>query len=80
MVEETKGHEMRYVYLAGVAVMLTACTYSIAMVHTKGTATDVIDENQTASPNVSPNISVPLVGGVVIPEQPKGMNGPAKQA
>ncbi len=41
-------------------IILTGCTYSINMAHTEGTATDLIDENQTASPDVSPNIEIPL--------------------
>jgi hypothetical protein len=41
--------------------LLTACTYSINQVHTEGTATDVVDENQTASPDISPNLQVPSI-------------------
>lgn len=26
---------------------LTACTYSVNLVHTEGTASDIVDENQT---------------------------------
>lgn len=40
---------------------LTACTYSITMVHTQGEATDVVDETATNTPSttVSPTVSVP---------------------
>lgn len=38
-------------------LLLNSCTYSVNMVHSEGTATDVIDENQEAKPDV--NISVP---------------------
>ncbi len=41
--------------------VLSGCTYSINMLHTKGSATDLIDENQSASPSVSPVLKVPLV-------------------
>lgn len=37
-------------------LMLSACTTSFTIVHTQGTATDVVDEAQT--PNV--NASIPI--------------------
>ena len=40
--------------------MLTACTYSVNLVHTEGSASDVVDDTQSASPNVSPTLDVPL--------------------
>jgi hypothetical protein len=39
---------------------LYSCTYSINMVHTQGTASDVVDEDQKADPVISPNLNVPL--------------------
>lgn len=45
-------------------LMCTACTYSITMVHTEGTATDVVDETATNTPNVSPTVTIPMVPGV----------------
>ncbi len=39
---------------------LTGCTYSITQVHTQGTATDVVDEDQKADPVVSTSVTVPL--------------------
>ena len=39
--------------------ILCSCTYSINMVHTEGTASDVVDEDQAASPNVAPNLTIP---------------------
>ncbi len=41
---------------------LTSCTYSINMIHSEGSATDMIDENQTADPNINPNLTIPLKG------------------
>lgn len=41
-----------------VATFLTGCTYSITMVHTVGTATDVVDETATNTPTTS--VSIPL--------------------
>jgi hypothetical protein len=48
---------MKYILL--LAPLLSSCTYSITMVHTEGTASDVVDEQQTPSTNVSPNVSLP---------------------
>lgn len=55
-----KGKHMRYIQLAVLAMFLTACTYSINMVHTEGMATDVVDE--TATPTATTDISVPISG------------------
>lgn len=42
------------------SVAISSCTYSITMVHTEGTASDVVDETATNSPNVSPDIKIPI--------------------
>lgn len=42
-----------------VIALLSSCTYSITMVHTEGTATDVVDTDQRADPDVSPEITIP---------------------
>jgi hypothetical protein len=39
--------------------ILSSCTFSINMVHTQGEASDVVDENQSAEPDISPTISIP---------------------
>lgn len=39
--------------------LLVSCTISFQNIDTHGTATDLVDENQTTSPTVSPNIEVP---------------------
>jgi hypothetical protein len=49
---------MKYL-LFSLPIFLSACTYSITMVHTEGTATDVVDETNTPSTTVSPNLTVP---------------------
>jgi len=41
-------------------IFLTACTYSITMVHTEGTATDVVDETQRADPDIKTDLTVPV--------------------
>ena len=39
-------------------IMLSSCTYTISMAHTEGTASDVIDDTATTSPNTSVPVSV----------------------
>jgi len=34
------------------------------MAHTEGTAQDVIDDNATNTPNVSPVVNIPLTSGL----------------
>ena len=43
--------------LAG--LLLSACTISMTMVHTQGSASDVVDEEQSPVNDVKPNLSVP---------------------
>lgn len=38
-------------------LFLTSCTYAITMVHTAGSATDVVDETSTPTSSVSAPIS-----------------------
>jgi hypothetical protein len=45
-------------YTSLLSLILGSCTYSITMVHTEGTASDVVDEQQTPTANVSPDIKV----------------------
>jgi hypothetical protein len=40
--------------------LLQSCTYSITMVHTEGTANDVVDETQSTQADIKPNLTVPL--------------------
>jgi hypothetical protein len=39
---------------------LTACTYNISMAHTEGTATDVIDDTQSNTPDIKPTLTIPM--------------------
>ena len=45
--------------MCGILIILSGCTYSINMVHTEGSASDVVDETQANTPNVSPTVSIP---------------------
>ena len=40
--------------------LLCSCTISFQNISTHGTATDLVDENQGASPDIRPTIQVPL--------------------
>lgn len=51
-------------FMLGMLVMLiylSGCTYSINLVHTEGSAQDVVDEMQKADPTASPTLSLPLL-------------------
>ncbi len=39
---------------------LTSCTYSVNLAHTEGSASDLIDEQQTATPDISPTVTIPI--------------------
>ncbi len=40
-------------------IVLSSCTYNISMAHTEGTATDVIDDTQSNTPDVAPVLNIP---------------------
>ena len=44
-------HNLFITFLFG--LVLTACTYTINMVHTEGSATDVVDDTTTATPTTN---------------------------
>ena len=41
-------------------MFLSSCTYTISMVHTEGTASDVIDDTSTPTANISPTLNIPV--------------------
>jgi hypothetical protein len=51
----------RLICLVILPLLLVGCTLSFSIVDTHGTATDLIDEEQTATPNVSPTVNVPAM-------------------
>lgn len=52
---------MCFILMATIAICLVCCSCnSITIVNSHGTTSDVVDETQTASPTVSPTISVPV--------------------
>jgi len=49
----------KFVCVLLLIAMLTSCTYSVNVVHSQGTASDLVDENQAADPNIEPSLSLP---------------------
>lgn len=50
---------MRYFLFLPSLFILSACTYSVTMAHTEGTATDIIDETSSNTPSTS--LSIPTI-------------------
>jgi hypothetical protein len=48
-----------WVALVSIAALLSACTISFTNIDTHGTADDVVDEEQAATPTISPTFSLP---------------------
>ncbi len=52
---------MKKLFISAIAcLMLQACTYNVSMAHTEGTATDVIDDTASNTPNIAPTVTVPV--------------------
>lgn len=49
-------------YLISIVLLLCSCTLSVTTVHTQGSASDIVDEQQTAQPDISPNLNIPVSG------------------
>lgn len=65
-----------------ILLLLTSCTCRVNMVNTDGRTSDIVDENQTASPDISPTFKIPLSGATspsIYQPNPHGMNGPDRQ-
>ncbi len=46
--------------LISIACLMSSCTYSINMVHTHGSASDVVDDTESNTPNIAPVLTIPL--------------------
>lgn len=49
---------MKAIFLIVIMIALAACTYSITMIHTEGSASDVVDDTDTVSPTTSVTLPV----------------------
>ncbi len=53
---------MRSIVITSIAATtLAGCTLSFQNISTHGAATDLVDENQSATANVSPQVTVPAI-------------------
>jgi len=48
-----------WVVLVSLGVLLAGCTISFTNIDTHGTADDVVDEQQSATPTISPQFKLP---------------------
>jgi hypothetical protein len=55
---------MKKLCFLALALALQSCTISFQNISTHGVATDLVDENQAASPDVKTDITVPVSPGV----------------
>lgn len=58
--KQKRGKRMKYFNFIMISLILSSCTYSITQVHTEGQASDVVQESASNTPNISPNISIPV--------------------
>jgi ABC-type lipoprotein release transport system permease subunit len=47
------------IFIGVILGILFSCTYSINMVHTQGQASDVVEETQSAEPDIKTDFSIP---------------------
>lgn len=51
-----------FVLISLIGLMLVSCTLSFQNISTHGTATDLVDETQSPTNDVKPNLVIPLQG------------------
>jgi len=56
--------------LLALPLLLSSCTLSFSNIDTHGSATDLVDENMSTDPTVSPTITVPVSAVPSIPIVP----------
>lgn len=49
----------KFVFISASSICLSSCTFNVSMAHTSGSATDVIDDNASNTPTISPTVSIP---------------------
>jgi len=49
-----------YTVVIPLVILLGGCTYNVSVMHTEGQASDMIDETQTANPNITPSLNIPV--------------------
>lgn len=53
---------MKVCFFISLSFLLNSCTLSFQNISTHGTATDLVDENQTPANNFSPTLITPVGG------------------
>jgi hypothetical protein len=48
------------IYLIISLLLLTGCTYNVSMAHTEGLSNDVIDDTSENTPDISPQVTIPM--------------------
>lgn len=51
---------MKYTLISLLALLSSCTTYSVTMIHSEGSASDMVDEQQSPSATVNPNINIPI--------------------
>jgi hypothetical protein len=51
---------MKKIYISLLLLLSSCTTYSVTMVHSEGSSSDMFDEQQTPSTTVNPNIMIPI--------------------
>ena len=57
--EQFRGN-MKYFIFISISFLLCGCTLSFQNISTHGTATDLVDENQSPQNDISPTITAPM--------------------
>lgn len=55
---------MKILYFFALCLILQSCTISFQNISTKGTATDLVDQNQDATADIKPVITIPSPTGL----------------
>ena len=52
--------------LISVMCLISSCTFNVSMAYTQGAADDVIDDTASATPDISPVVTFPLMTGTSV--------------
>lgn len=51
---------MVYIGILFIPLLFNSCSFNVSMAHTEGTATDVIDDTASNTPDISPTVTIPV--------------------
>ena len=52
---------LNFLAMCSMVLCCQSCTYSMIMTDTHGTATDVVDDTNSTTADVKPNLEIPLI-------------------